>query len=57
MTAINYRTANVDGRNVFYREAGAPDAPKLLLLHGSPRRHSRQRFARRGKPANKTDNH
>ena len=22
MTAIHYRTANVDGRNVFYREAG-----------------------------------
>ncbi|HKN31155.1 MAG TPA: alpha/beta hydrolase [Roseiarcus sp.] len=36
MTAINYRTANVDGRNVFYREAGAPGAPKLLLLHGFP---------------------
>ena len=36
MTAINYRTADVDGRNVFYREAGAPDAPKLLLLHGFP---------------------
>ena len=24
MTAIHYRTAKVDGRNVFYREAGAP---------------------------------
>src|SRR5271170_1933632 len=36
MTAINYRTAKVDGRNVFYREAGAPGAPKLLLLHGFP---------------------
>jgi pimeloyl-ACP methyl ester carboxylesterase len=36
MTAINYRTANVDGRAVFYREAGAPGAPKLLLLHGFP---------------------
>jgi pimeloyl-ACP methyl ester carboxylesterase len=36
MTAITYRTANVDGRNVFYREAGAPDAPKLMLLHGFP---------------------
>ena len=36
MTAITYQTANVDGRNVFYREAGAPDAPKLLLLHGFP---------------------
>ena len=36
MTAVKYRTAKVDGRNVFYREAGAPNAPKLLLLHGFP---------------------
>ena len=36
MTAIHYRTAKVDGKNVFYREAGAPGAPKLLLLHGFP---------------------
>ena len=36
MTAIKYRTADVDGFNVFYREAGAPAAPKLLLLHGFP---------------------
>ena len=36
MTAINYRTAKVDGFNIFYREAGATDAPKLLLLHGFP---------------------
>jgi pimeloyl-ACP methyl ester carboxylesterase len=36
MTAINYRTAKVDGGNIFYREAGAPGAPKLLLLHGFP---------------------
>jgi pimeloyl-ACP methyl ester carboxylesterase len=36
MTAITYRTANVDGFNIFYREAGARDAPKLLLLHGFP---------------------
>ena len=34
MTAIKYRTTGVDGFNIFYREAGAPDAPKLLLLHG-----------------------
>jgi pimeloyl-ACP methyl ester carboxylesterase len=34
MTA--YRSVNVDGFNVFYREAGAPDAPALLLLHGFP---------------------
>jgi pimeloyl-ACP methyl ester carboxylesterase len=36
MTAISYRIANADGLNIFYREAGAPDAPKLLLLHGFP---------------------
>jgi pimeloyl-ACP methyl ester carboxylesterase len=36
MTAIHYRTAKVDNRHVFYREAGAPGAPKLLLLHGFP---------------------
>ena len=36
MTAIKYRTADVGGFNIFYREAGAPDAPKLLLLHGFP---------------------
>jgi len=36
MTAIRYRTADVDGFHVFFREAGAPQAPKLLLLHGFP---------------------
>jgi len=33
---ITYRTADVDGFNIFYREAGPSDAPKLLLLHGFP---------------------
>jgi pimeloyl-ACP methyl ester carboxylesterase len=36
MTAISYRTADVDGFKLFYREAGAPDAPRLILLHGFP---------------------
>ena len=36
MTAINYRTAEVDGLKIFYREAGPADAPTLLLLHGFP---------------------
>lgn len=36
MTTIRYRNANVDGLNVFYREAGRSDAPALLLLHGFP---------------------
>jgi pimeloyl-ACP methyl ester carboxylesterase len=33
---IKYRSADVDGLKVFYREAGAADAPALLLLHGFP---------------------
>jgi len=36
MTRTTYRTANVDGFKVFYREAGRAGAPKLLLLHGFP---------------------
>ena len=36
MSTIKYRTANVDGFNVFYRESGPAGAPKLLLLHGFP---------------------
>ena len=36
MTGIHYRTADIDGFHIFYREAGAPSAPKLLLLHGFP---------------------
>jgi pimeloyl-ACP methyl ester carboxylesterase len=36
MAAIHYRKANIDGLNVFYREAGSLDAPTLLLLHGFP---------------------
>jgi pimeloyl-ACP methyl ester carboxylesterase len=36
MTAISYRTADVDGFKIFYREVGNTGAPKLLLLHGFP---------------------
>ncbi|MGO9781675.1 MAG: alpha/beta fold hydrolase [Streptosporangiaceae bacterium] len=36
MADIAYRTADADGLTVFYREAGAADAPTLLLLHGFP---------------------
>jgi pimeloyl-ACP methyl ester carboxylesterase len=36
MPSIKYRTVEVDALKVFYREAGAADAPKLLLLHGFP---------------------
>ena len=36
MTKTAYRTVDVDGFKIFYREAGMPEAPKLLLLHGFP---------------------
>src|SRR6201996_72547 len=36
MTNIAYRIADVDGFKIFYREAGRPGAPKLLLPHGFP---------------------
>ena len=36
MPTVHHRTAQVDGLTVFYREAGSPDAPVLLLLHGYP---------------------
>src|ERR1700720_1058514 len=31
-----YRTMQIDGLSIFYREAGPKDAPTLLLLHGLP---------------------
>ena len=36
MSAVKYRFADIDGVKVFYRQAGSPGAPKLLLLHGFP---------------------
>ena len=33
---INYRKLNVDGVNIFYREAGPKDSPVILLMHGYP---------------------
>jgi pimeloyl-ACP methyl ester carboxylesterase len=33
---ISHKTAIVDGFSVFYREAGTPGSPKLVLLHGFP---------------------
>ena len=33
---VFYRSVSVDGVSIFYREAGRPDAPTLLLLHGFP---------------------
>jgi pimeloyl-ACP methyl ester carboxylesterase len=36
MTVTKYHKADVDGLQVFYREAGQADAQTLLLLHGFP---------------------
>lgn len=36
MSFIRYHTEIIDGRKIFYREAGSKSAPKLLLLHGFP---------------------
>jgi pimeloyl-ACP methyl ester carboxylesterase len=36
MSRVTYRTTDVKGLKVFYRESGPPSAPKLLLLHGFP---------------------
>ncbi|GAA3486882.1 alpha/beta hydrolase [Streptomyces cremeus] len=33
---VRYRTVDVDGVEVFYREAGDPSRPALVLLHGFP---------------------
>jgi pimeloyl-ACP methyl ester carboxylesterase len=33
---VHYRTASLDGLDIFYREAGPQDAPVVLLLHGFP---------------------
>src|ERR687897_346814 len=35
-TKVLYKTAVVEGVSIFYREAGDPGKPKLLLLHGFP---------------------
>lgn len=36
MVNVHHRYATVQGRELFYREAGPPDAPVLVLLHGFP---------------------
>lgn len=33
---VHYRTVKVDGVEIFYREAGDPKSPTILLLHGFP---------------------
>ncbi len=32
----HHRTVNIDGLEIFYREAGSTEAPTILLLHGFP---------------------
>lgn len=36
MPAVHHRYATVDGQRLFYREAGSPDDPAVVLLHGFP---------------------
>ena len=36
MTTVHHRYATVQGRQLFYREAGPADAPVVVLLHGFP---------------------
>jgi len=33
---VSYRTVQVDGLSIFYRESGPKEAPTILLLHGLP---------------------
>lgn len=35
-TNVKYRTITIEDVEIFYREAGSPDRPTLLLLHGFP---------------------
>lgn len=35
-TQVTYNTINIDGLDIFYREAGDPSKPTILLLHGFP---------------------
>ncbi len=36
LPVVHARTTTVDGQKVFYREAGDPKAPAIVLLHGFP---------------------
>ncbi|UFU07348.1 alpha/beta fold hydrolase [Ruania halotolerans] len=36
MATVHHRQRVIDGHTLFYREAGDPDAPTLVLLHGYP---------------------
>jgi pimeloyl-ACP methyl ester carboxylesterase len=36
MSVVHHRYVDVDGQQLFYREAGPVDAPAIVLLHGFP---------------------
>jgi pimeloyl-ACP methyl ester carboxylesterase len=36
MDIVRHKTINIEGVNIFYREAGPADGPTVLLLHGWP---------------------
>lgn len=36
MATVHHRFRTIDGHEIFYREAGSPTAPTLVLLHGYP---------------------
>lgn len=35
-TGVRYHTVTIEDLDIFYREAGSPDRPTILLLHGFP---------------------
>ncbi|MBK9621031.1 MAG: alpha/beta hydrolase [Candidatus Obscuribacter sp.] len=36
MDTVRHKTINIEGVNIFYREAGPANAPTILMLHGWP---------------------
>ena len=36
VSSVSYKTVSIDGLDIFYREAGNPENPTILLLHGFP---------------------
>jgi predicted alpha/beta-fold hydrolase len=36
VTQTQHKTVNINGVDIFYREAGSSNAPTILLLHGFP---------------------
>jgi pimeloyl-ACP methyl ester carboxylesterase len=36
ISSIKYKTVKIEGLDIFYREAGNPNHPTILLLHGFP---------------------